>query len=447
MRIDLGTRRLLALLFFGMAGTGCVAQSPIPTPVGELPGKPFFVQKKWTIGGEGNWDYLTLDPAAQQLFIAHGKVVQIVDVSSGTVFGVVKGMQDAHQIALDDHGQYGYVSDGPANAVKVFDRQTMEVIATVPTCNGPRSAVFEPASGLVFAVCPGDAQESSTPRRNVPNGASPRATESTIKSTMTIIDTRTQKQLANLLLPGRLGAAQADGKGTIYVNITDRNQIAYFDAPGLQGQLSRPAPAPRPANPAPATAPAEKTLPAAPKVPLVPSVDWSDASQDGQTGQAIPNGLHRFRLGGDCVQPKSLAIDSANLRLFAACDNRKMQVLNAATGELIATLPIGTGTDAIAYDSDRGLIYASNGGGTGSLTIIRQHRTDSYAVIQELPTQARARTLAVDPGTGIVYLVTNINGFDLTKRSDSNDLHTLPVVQTTPVSGSFQVLVIGTGED
>jgi len=73
----------------------------------------------------------------------------------------------------------------------------------------------------------------------------------------------------------------------------------------------------------------------------------------------------------------------------------------------------------------------------GSLTIIRQHLTDSYAVIQELPTQARARTLAVNPDSGEVYLVTNITGFDLNHPGGVGDL------KPAPVQGSFQVLVVG----
>ena len=115
----------------------------------------------------------------------------------------------------------------------------------------------------------------------------------------------------------------------------------------------------------------------------------------------------------------------------------KMQVLNATDGQVLTTLPIGAGTDAVGYDASRGLIYASNGGGVGSLTIIRQHLSDSYDVIQELPTRARARTLAVNPATGEVYLVTNVTGFDLTHNGGIGGL------KTSDLSGSFQVLVVG----
>ena len=112
-----------------------------------------------------------------------------------------------------------------------------------------------------------------------------------------------------------------------------------------------------------------------------------------------------------------------------------MEVVNSTDGQIVTTLTIGTGTDAIGYDPARGLIYASNGGGVGSLTIIRQHQTDSYAVVQELPTKARARTLAVNPSTGEVYLVTNVTGFDLTHNGGIGGLKTSEPGRQLPGAG------------
>jgi hypothetical protein len=108
------------------------------------------------------------------------------------------------------------------------------------------------------------------------------------------------------------------------------------------------------------------------------------------------------------------------------------------TGEPVASLTTGPGTDAITYDQSRGLIFSANGGGYGSLTVIRQDATtDTYAVIQDLPTQERARTLAVDSSTGAVYLVTDFIGVDLAHQGGIGALKSLPI------NGSFQVLVIG----
>jgi YVTN family beta-propeller protein len=420
-------KRLLAVAIACLLGQGflAVAQTPQAT---ELPGKPFFIKKTWMIGGEGNWDYLTIDPVALQLYIAHGPVVQVVDLNAGKVTGEVLGMHDAHGIALDGDGQYGYVSDGPSNDVKVFNRETLEVVASIPTGKNPRAIVFEPTSRLVFVICPATAEESRIPRRATAGQRAPISADPLVKSTVTIIDADTQKGLADLMLPGKLGFAQTDGKGTVYVNITDRNQIASFSAQGIESRL-RTLAGVLPLDAAKGDAPKSEGA-VAPTL----TIDWSDGVSENQP---IPRQLHTFRLGSDCPSPKGLAVDGVNQRLFTACDNMKLEVLNASNGQMMASLPIGAGTDAVGYDANRGLIYASNGGGVGSLTVIRQHLTDSYAVIQELPTRARARTLAVNPASGEVYLVTNVTGLDLTHNGGIGGL------KEASVSGSFQVLVVG----
>jgi DNA-binding beta-propeller fold protein YncE len=422
-------RRLAAMIL--LCASGCAllaAQDPKPTEIG---GKPFFIKHTWTIGGEGNWDYLTLDPAALQLFVAHGASVQVVDVNAGAQMGQVSGMRDAHGIALDDQGQFGYVSDGPSNDVKVFSRSSLEVVASVSVCGDPRAVVFEPVSQLVFAICLDAVQESKIPRRT---GSGQRVSDTFVTSIITVIDAGTHKRLADLLLPGKLGFAQTDGRGVVYVNITDRNQIASFNAQDIASRLRRLAETHPPDG-----GKSDKQGKTAGSESIV-TIDWSDKDQ---SSQPIPSPVHVFRLGTDCVSPKSLAVDGDHLRLFVACDNQKMEVLNSGTGEVVATLPIGAGTDAIGYDATRGLIYTANGGGLGSLTVIRQNVTDSYNVIQELPTRQRARTLAVNPVSGEVYLVTNLEGFDLNRKGVGGGTHTLPVVRATPVSGSFQVLVVG----
>jgi DNA-binding beta-propeller fold protein YncE len=115
----------------------------------------------------------------------------------------------------------------------------------------------------------------------------------------------------------------------------------------------------------------------------------------------------------------------------------QMVVLNADSGNNVASLPIGSGVEAIGFDPGRSLIYAANGGADGSLTIIHQDVTDTYRVIQTLPTRQRARTLAVNPDTGQVYLVTDLLGVDLAQSGGTGP------VRTDPVNGSFQVLVVG----
>lgn len=91
----------------------------------------------------------------------------------------------------------------------------------------------------------------------------------------------------------------------------------------------------------------------------------------------------------------------------------------------------------IAYDPGRSLIYAASGGGDGILTIIRRDVTDTYNVIQMLPTRQRAHTLAVNTQTGQAYLVTDLMGVDLTHPGG------IGALRMKPIEGSFEVLEIG----
>ena len=420
-------KRLLAALFICLPAGVMLAQTgpPLSGPaISELPSKPFFIKQTWTIGGEGNWDYMAFDDTALQLFVAHGPVVQVVDAGAGRLAGQVIGLRDAHGIALDDNGQFGYISDGPADEIAVFDRRSFQVVARVPTGPNPRAVVFDPATRLVFAICTQPVAEEAT-RTN--------ARETIVKSVVTVIDADTRTRLADLLLQGKLGFAQADGRGQVFINITDRSEIAYFDAQGLADPLRKLTEAARlHANGKPL-----ETL----------QIDWtawhSEIQQGGhQPSSSIENRLRHFRLGQDCQNPRGLAVDAAHGRLFTTCDNRRMEVMNASSGQVIASLAIGLGTDAVAYDANHGLIFTANGGGLGSVTVIRQTVSDSYAVVQTLPTKQRARTLAVNSTSGEVYLVTNLMGFDLNQKGTPVP-GDVPVVRSTPVKGSFQVLVIG----
>jgi DNA-binding beta-propeller fold protein YncE len=349
----------------------------------------------------------------------------VVDVTAGTVAGKITGLRGAHAIALDDTGEFGYISDGPADQVKVFDRRSFAVVATIPTGPTPRALVFEPQSRLLFAICtnpftvnptspnPSRNQANpppSSPTRSAPPGRNPQPiSPQEIKTSITVIDAQTRQPLAQILMPGRLGFAQTDGQGQVFINIVNRNQIARIDAQSLGALLRKQSSA-------------------------ASVLDWSHESRPAQSSA---DSMRLFALGTDCPEPSALAADGPHARLFVACGNMKMAILNAGTGEVVAFLPTGPGTDAIGYDPGRGLIYSANGGANGSLTIVRQDIADSYAVVQVLPTRQRARTLAVNSSTGEVYLVTDLLGVNLAQAGGIGTL------QSSPANGSFQVLVIG----
>lgn len=416
-------KNLLAVCL--LASTTLPAQQ-IAAP-SDLPGSPYGIKQTWYIGGAGNWDYLTVDPTTNRLFIAHSSQVQVVDLDTGQLAGQISGLREAHAIALDDTGEFGYISDGLAGAVVVFDRQSLNTVATIPVGPSPRALVLEPQTKMLFVIGSFPLSPRPTSQKTGPNQLNG-AVIPEIRSEITVIDTQTRTVIGSILLPGSLGFAQAGGDGKVYVTIVDRNEIAWIDATAIDERLRG---APGKAE----TARAEAGHPSPPKPPGTPvTLDWSAVPHSTQFSG---NRIRFFALGSDCPQPQSLAVDSKHQRIFATCSNNKMVVLDGATGDLVTSLPTGPGAETIGYDPEHGLIYTANTGAGGTLTIIHQDVTDSYAVIQNLPTQLRAPTLAVNPVTGLVYLVTDLLEMDLTKPGGIGTL------KATPTKGSFQVLVVG----
>jgi YVTN family beta-propeller protein len=167
--------------------------------------KPYSVLTRWTVGGEGGWDYLTSDPKAHRLYVTHGPRVEVLDTDSGKVVGSITGLKGTHGVALDDSGKFGYVSDGGANVVVVFDRATLATVASIPAGTNPDGIAFEPVTKTVWAF----------------NGRS---------SNATVIDTGQQKVVATIPLDGKPEFPVADGKGTVFANIESKNEIVRFDA-------------------------------------------------------------------------------------------------------------------------------------------------------------------------------------------------------------------------
>jgi YVTN family beta-propeller protein len=283
--------------------------------------KTYKVETKWTLGGEGGWDYLTVDSAAHRLYITHGPRVEVVDTTTGKPVGAITGLKGTHGVALDDAGKFGYISDGRANEVVIFDRSTLETVGHVPAGTNPDGIAYEPVTKTVWAF----------------NGGS---------KNVTVIDTVTRTVKATVALPGKPEFPVADGKGVVFDNIEDKNEIVRLDA----------------------------------KDPKI-TATW-------------PLGLE---------SPSGLAIDLAARKLFAVCDGKKMAVVDADSGKVVATPAIGEGPDAAGFDPRTKLVFSSNG--SGSLTIIDGSNA-AYKVLQNLTTEPSGRTMALDPATGKVYVVT-----------------------------------------
>ena len=167
--------------------------------------QPYRVLDHWKIGGTGGWDYLVADPGAHRLYLTHGPRVEVIDSREGKIIGAITGLKGTHGVALDPNGRFGYISDGGANAVVIFDRQTLATVATIPAGTNPDGITFEPLTKTIWAF----------------NGRS---------QNVTVIDVTSRSVVATIGLPGKPEFPQADGKGHVFDNIEDRNLIVELDA-------------------------------------------------------------------------------------------------------------------------------------------------------------------------------------------------------------------------
>jgi DNA-binding beta-propeller fold protein YncE len=167
--------------------------------------QPYRVIGHWKVGGTGGWDYLLADPSAHLLYLTHNARVEVIDTQTGRAVGAITGLKGTHGVALDPEGKFGYISDGGANAVIVFDRKTFATLASIPAGTNPDGIAYEPVTKTVWAF----------------NGRSKNAT---------VIDTASRTVVATIALPGKPEFPQADGKGHVFDNIEDKNSIVRLDA-------------------------------------------------------------------------------------------------------------------------------------------------------------------------------------------------------------------------
>ena len=160
------------------------------------------------IGGEGGWDYLTVDSAARRLYVSHATHVAVVDVDAGKVVGDIPDTQGVHGIALAPELNRGFTSNGRANSVTIFDLKTLKAIGQVVTGENPDSIRYDAVSGRVFTF----------------NGRS---------NNSTAIDARTGKVAGTIALGGKPEFSVADGKGMVFVNIEDTSEVVAIDTAKL----------------------------------------------------------------------------------------------------------------------------------------------------------------------------------------------------------------------
>ena len=323
--------------------------------VGAVPAAGQKVVRRVKVGGEGGWDYLTVDAAARRLYVSRATRVLVFDADTLQPAGEIANTDGVHGIALAPALGRGYVSDGRSGTATIFDLKTLKTLAEVKvTGENPDAILYDDFSGRVFTF----------------NGRS---------GNTTAIGAASEKVEGTLALPGKPEFAQSDGKGHVFVNIEDKSELVAFDP---------------------------KTLTAAAPWPLAP-----------------------------CEEPSGMAIDRANGRLFIGCANSMMAVVDTASGRIVTTLPTGRGTDANGFDPETALAYSSNGEGT--LTIVHEDSPDRFHVVENVPTQRGARTMALDAKTHHVFVVTAEFGTPPAPTPDRP--HPRPPI----LPGTFLILEIG----
>lgn len=289
----------------------------------------YHVIKKIEIGGTGDYDYLSVDNQARRLYVSHEIHVKIIDLNTDKVIGEIPYTLGVHGIAVASELNRGFISCGRTDTAFIFNLKTQELLSQVDTGKNPDSILYDPSSKQVF-------------------------TFNALSKDATVFDAATGTVKGTIALGGKPEFAKADGKGKIYVNNEDRNEVIEIDSRKL----------------------------------------------------AI-TGRYSIKPG---EEPTGMDIDIDHQRIFSACGNKIMTVLDIKTGKVIATVPIGEGCDGVSFDSETGLIFCSNGE-DGTLTVVKESSPGKFEVAQTITTQIGARTITLDPKTHKVYLSADDENF------------------------------------
>ena len=279
----------------------------------------------------------------------------------------ISGQGSWDYLTVDEGARRLYVSHG--TQVEVLDIDSLSAVGNIQKTPGVHGIAIAPELGRGF-VSNGQAStvtifdlKTLKPLGDVPTGQKPDAiifdpATSRIfafnggSNSATAIDAATGKVAGTVNLEGGPEFAAADGEGYVFNNLEDESQVVKINSRELK---------------------VEQRWPTAP-----------------------------------CASPSSMAMDRANRRLFLGCRSKVMAVMNADTGQIITTLPIGDHVDATAFDAETKLIFNSNGEGT--ISVIHEDSPDKYSPVETVKTVPRAKTMALDPKTHRLFLSTAENG-------------------------------------
>ena len=288
----------------------------------DVQGAAYHLLKEIPIGGDGGWDYLTVDGVARRLYVSHGIKMVVVDIDHDRIVGEIPDTPGVHGIAIAPDLGRGFTSNGQENKSSVVDLASLRTLSKIETGKNPDGMLYEPSRHEVYLF----------------NGRGESAT---------VIDAESMKVVATVPLQGKPEFGAADPQaGRVYDNLEDKSELVAIDI---------------------------NTHQVVNRWPIAPGEEAS-----------------------------GMAIDLAHHRLFLGCSNKKMLMVDATNGKVVAEVPIGQGVDANAFDPERQLAFASCGDGT--VTIAHEDSPEKLTVVQTLQTEPRARTMALDPKTHRIYL-------------------------------------------
>jgi DNA-binding beta-propeller fold protein YncE len=307
-------------------------------------------------GGTEYFDYLTVDADARRVYVSHGTEVVVLNADDYSVVGTIGGLQRCHGVIVIKGLGKGYITDGEAQEVVIFDLKTLKITGKVKT-NQPDtdSIIYDPASKHIFTF----------------NGNS---------HNTTVIDPVKETVLKTIDLAGGVEFPAVDGKGMLYDNNEEKNDVVAIDT---------------------------RTLAIKARWPVAPE------------GQAV-----------------AMAMDTKNRRLFSAGRNPQFLVMmDADNGKVIQSFPITAGVDANVFEPATGLLFVSTR--EGMIHIFHEDSPDKLSEVETVKTEYGAKTMQLDPKTHNIFLSTS--DFDPPAAPTEKQPHPLPRAKP----GNFRVLVYG----
>jgi DNA-binding beta-propeller fold protein YncE len=313
-------------------------------------------------GGAEYYDYITVDADARHVYVSHGTEVVVLNADDYSLVGKIEGLSRSHGVAIAKELGKGFISDGDAREratvqqVVFFDLKTLKATGKVSTGQPDTDAIiYEPVTKHVFTF----------------NGDS---------HNTTVIDPEKQAVITTIDLVGKVEFPAVDGKGMVYDNNPEKNDVVAIDA-------------------------RTNTIKAR----------WPTA----------PEG-----------QPTSMAIDQKTRRLFSAGRGPQfVTMMDADSGKVLASYPISAGVDANAFDPGTGMLFVSTR--ESMLHIYHEDSPDKLSEVESVKTEYGAKTCQVDPKTHRVFLSTS----DFNPPAAPTEKQPHPLATAKP--GNFRVLVYG----